>query len=67
MTLCQHFQDPAEHCTCQQGVTYSALAGGPVFGQVFRLPCIPITNRQGNEARHCPKYQPQEQDHEQHR
>lgn len=58
--LCRFFQDPAEHCTCQQGVTYSALAGGAVHYQILRLPCVPISNRKGEVASKCQQYQPEQ-------
>lgn len=52
--LCAHFTPEQSHCAA--GVCYLALAGGGVFGMVMRLPCIPITNRRGEEARMCAKY-----------
>lgn len=58
MRLCQHFIDPAEACQCKAGVTYLALAGGGVHYQIMRLPCVPISNRRGETARTCAKYQP---------
>lgn len=59
MTLCTHFRDPAEHCQCQQGVRYAALAGGGAFSQITRLPCVPLSNRQGQVVSLCDKYAPQ--------
>jgi hypothetical protein len=58
MSLCQHFRDPAEYRDCHCGVQYGTLAGGGVHEQIMRLPCVPISNRKGNEARHCAKYAP---------
>lgn len=60
MGLCQHFQDPAEHCQCQQGVKFAALAGGGTHYMLLKLPCIPISNRRGEVVSHCAKYQPGE-------
>lgn len=47
---------------------YAALAGGAVHYQIMRLPCVPISNRRGEVANRCDKYQPtpQGEDHEQH-
>lgn len=60
MCLCRHFTDPAEADRCQQGVQYSALAGGGGHYQVLRLPCVPITNRRGEVASLCDKFEPAE-------
>lgn len=59
MGLCQHFQDPAEACACKVGVNYQGLAGGGVFGQIMRLPCVPISNRRGEKASTCAQYEPE--------
>jgi hypothetical protein len=47
---------------CAQGVSYQALAGGGAFKLLLRLPCLPISNRRGEEARTCTKYQAQSAD-----
>ena len=52
MNTCAHFQSLGAGC-CARGVNYQALAGGGVFYMVMRLPCLPITNRRGEEARTC--------------
>lgn len=57
MGLCQNFLDPAEHTECRQGVRYASLAGGGAHYQIFRLPCVPITDRRGEEANRCDQYQ----------
>lgn len=62
MILCKHFVNPAEACQCQQGVKYAALAGGSSHYQILRLPCIPLSNRRGEVASRCDKYQAIEQD-----
>lgn len=62
MTLCQNFQDPAEHSACRCGVKYQALAGGAVHTMVLRLPCFELSNRRGEEAKRCEKYEPGEHD-----
>jgi len=49
---CEHFTHLGEPC-CAAGINYMELAGGGVFTLVFRLPCLPITNRHGEEARRC--------------
>ena len=59
MVLCQHFQDPAEACACKAGVSYQALAGGGRHYQIMRLPCVPISNRRGETASICEKYDPE--------
>jgi hypothetical protein len=55
---CAHFAH-AEDC-CAQGVSYLKLAGGGAFTMLMRLPCLPISNRRGEVARECSKYQPGE-------
>jgi hypothetical protein len=35
-----------------------ALAGGGPFRMLLRLPCLPLSNRRGEEVRTCAKYQP---------
>ena len=59
MGLCKFFTDPAEACACKAGVNYQGLAGGGVFGQIMRLPCVPISNRRGETPSPCAKYQPE--------
>ena len=54
MSTCSHFAPEQSHCAA--GVCYQALAGGGVFLMVMRLPCVPITNRRGEEARACVKF-----------
>lgn len=56
MSLCQHFQDPAEVCACKVGVSYQGLAGGGIHYQVLRLPFLPISNRRGETASSCAQY-----------
>lgn len=53
---CAHFTDPAEAC-CALGVNYQQLAGGGVYGMVMRLPCLPISNRRGDQAQVCKQYE----------
>lgn len=53
---CAHFTDVGKAC-CDQGINYQALAGGGVFTMLLRLPCLPLSNRRGEEARQCSKYQ----------
>lgn len=55
MQTCAHFTDVGKAC-CAKGVNYQALAGGGTFTLVLRLPCLPITNRRGEEARTCTKH-----------
>lgn len=52
---CQFFTHPGAEC-CAAGVNLAKLAGGGVFTQVLRLPCLPITNRRGEEKRECDKF-----------
>lgn len=54
---CAHFTDPGTAC-CARGVNYQHLAGGGAFTMVLRLPCLPITNRRGEEARTCAQFGP---------
>lgn len=54
---CQFFTDVGKAC-CSQGINYATLAGGGPFYMVLRLPCLPISNRRGEEARKCGKYEP---------
>lgn len=49
---CAHFTQPGDKC-CAAGIDLQKLAGGGVFYQVLRLPCIPITNRRGEVASKC--------------
>lgn len=51
---CAHF-DPGAAC-CTRGVNYQQLAGGGAFTVPLRLPCYPLTNRQGEEARPCNQF-----------
>jgi len=53
---CAHFTDLGARC-CAAGVSYQQLAGGGTFTLVLRLPCLPITNRRGEDARPCKLYQ----------
>lgn len=55
MSTCQHFDHPGAEC-CAAGVNLQQLAGGGVHYMVLRLPCIPITNRRGEEARPCNQF-----------
>lgn len=57
MNTCVHFTHAGEPC-CAGGVEYSKLAGGGAFTMLLRLPCLPITNRRGEDMRECSKYQP---------
>jgi len=54
---CVHFTHVGED-QCAQGVSYMGLAGGGAFRMLLRLPCLPLSNRRGEEARTCTKYQP---------
>lgn len=53
--ICAHFTDVRARC-CARGVDYQQLAGGGAFTMVLRLPCLPITNRRGEEARKCDQF-----------
>lgn len=53
---CAHFSSFGQPC-CDKGVNYAKLAGGGAFYMVLRLPCLPITNRRGEEARTCAQYE----------
>lgn len=53
---CAHFTDVGKPC-CARGVNYAVLAGGGVFTMLLRLPCVPLSNRRGEVARTCSKYQ----------
>jgi hypothetical protein len=64
MAACAHFTHAGEDC-CARGVDYMKLAGGGAFRMLLRLPCLPITNRRGEEARACAKYQAQSADDDQ--
>ncbi len=59
MSLCAHFLDPAQACSCAAGVRYQGLAGGAAHTIVLRLPCFDLSNRRGEDIKHCAKYQPQ--------
>lgn len=54
---CAHFTHFGED-HCAQGVSYLGLAGGGAFRMLLRLPCLPLSNRRGEDARTCSKYQP---------
>lgn len=54
---CQHFTHAGEDC-CARGVDYMKLAGGGAFKMLLRLPCLPLSDRRGEEARACAKYEP---------
>ena len=60
MSLCTHFRDPAQACTCRAGVSYQAQAGGGAHQMVLRLVCIPLPNR--TDIKPCPKYEPEGED-----
>lgn len=55
MGTCAHFTDLGAAC-CARGVNYQHLAGGGVFTMVLRLPCLPITNRRGEDVRKCAEF-----------
>ncbi len=59
MSTCVHFQDPAAACACKAGVNYQGLAGGGRHYQIMRLPCVAISNRRGDTASTCEKYEPE--------
>jgi hypothetical protein len=59
MSLCIHFSDPAQARCCRADVQYQALAGGAAHTMIFRLPCFELSNRHGEDVKHCTKYQPQ--------
>lgn len=48
---CAHFE--ANVPCCARGVNYLALAGGGAFTVPLRLPCYPLSNRQGEQAKPC--------------
>jgi hypothetical protein len=54
---CAHFTHAGED-RCAPDVSYMALAGGGAFRMMLRLPCIPLSNRRGEEVRTCAKYRP---------
>jgi hypothetical protein len=62
MSLCVHFRDPAQACTCRAGVSYLKQAGGGVHNMVLRLVCIPLLNRDGIKP--CEKYEPTKDHHD---
>jgi hypothetical protein len=49
-----HFEP--EQPFCARGVNYQALAGGGAFYMVLRLPCLPISNRRGEQVRACAQH-----------
>lgn len=51
---CAHF-DPGAEC-CAAGINYQRLTGGGVHYMVLRLPCLPLSNRRGEEARPCAQF-----------
>jgi hypothetical protein len=51
---CIHFRP--ESTRCASGVSYLRLAGGGAFLAVLRLPCLAITDRRGEEAQRCDKF-----------
>lgn len=57
MSLCIHFQNPAEAQQCRCGVRYQALAGGSAHYMLLRLPCYELSNRRGEDISQCDKYQ----------
>lgn len=61
IVTCAHFTHPDETC-CSEGISYQQLAGGGAFSMVLRLPCLPLSNRRGEVARTCNKYQAQRAD-----
>ena len=54
---CAHFTHVGED-QCAADVNYMALACGGPFRMLLRLPCLPLSNRRGEEVRTCAKYQP---------
>ncbi|MEC5161884.1 hypothetical protein [Janthinobacterium sp. CG_S6] len=56
MCCCAHLIDPASSSHCARGVNYRSLAGGGVHYMVFRLPCVSITNRRGEDVRTCAQF-----------
>lgn len=52
---CKFFTTPDAEC-CAAGVNLQKMAGGGAFTKVLRLPCLPITNRRGEDARKCDKF-----------
>lgn len=55
-STCPHFAAPEEHTRCAAGVSYLALAGGGAHNLVLRLPCLPLSNRRGEVAAVCVKF-----------
>lgn len=51
---CAHFA--ADAPCCAAGVNYQALAGGGAFTVALRLPCYPLSNRQGEQAKPCAQH-----------
>lgn len=60
MSTCAYFTDFGHRC-CARGVNYQQLAGGGTFTLVLRLPCLPITNRRGEQVRACAQHSDIEQ------
>lgn len=54
--MCAHFVSDSR--CCARGVNYQQLAGGGAYSMIFRLPCVELSNRQGEVARECNNYQP---------
>ena len=48
MAACVHFRG-IQHATCEAGIDWSALTGGPDFGIATRIPCL----RENNSAVLC--------------
>jgi hypothetical protein len=57
MSLCTHFAS-LDGIACKRGVNLRQLAGGGVFTMPLRLPCYPLSNRQGEVAKECKHYEP---------
>jgi hypothetical protein len=57
---CAHYS-PDVPC-CARGINYQALAGGGAFYMVLRLPCLPISNRRGEQAKMCAQHSDNEKE-----
>lgn len=58
---CAHFTDVGHRC-CAKGVDLRVLAGGGAFYMVLRLPCLPITNRRGEQVKPCAQHSDNEKE-----
>ncbi|MDB5978696.1 MAG: hypothetical protein JWR07_5456 [Nevskia sp.] len=61
MNTCQFFTDVGARY-CAKGVDYQRLAGGGAFYMVLRLPCLPITNRRGEQVKVCAQHSDNEKE-----